>query len=298
MKYITLPKLTNPVSRFIFGTAIGPMSGGGGAEELLDAVFAESVNTFDTARVYGESERSLGSWIKSRGIRNRVNIITKGCHHDENGSRVTPDSLVADVELSLKSLGTDHIDLYLLHRDDMSSPPQPMIDALNSLQRQGKILCFGASNWTHTRIAEANAYAKATGQDGFCVSSPCFSAAKRVFDPWGGSVDISDDPAARQWYAENKMPVLAYSGLARGYLSGRLKSGQSFAEVFGRGGPTEYDCPENTYRLRALEREAEVAGQTVAQAAVAWLLRQEMTVCPIISPTRLEHVRSAAAVFD
>ena len=298
MKYIDLPKLCNPVSRFIFGTAIGPMSGGRGAETLLDAVFAEGVNTFDTARVYGESERCLGKWIKGRGLRDKVNIITKGCHHDENGSRVSPEHLIKDVETSLMSLDTDYIDIYLLHRDDISQPVEEMIDALCRLQRQGKILCFGASNWTHSRIAEANSYALSTAQSGFAVSSPGLSAVKRVFDPWGGSVDISGDEAAQEWYAANKMPVLAYSALARGYLSGRLSSGQSPAEVFGPGAPMEYDCPENTERLRSLEREAEENGITVAQAALLWLLRREMTVCPIISPTKPEHIKSAAAVFE
>ncbi|MCH5187953.1 MAG: aldo/keto reductase [Oscillospiraceae bacterium] len=298
MKYIDLPKLNNPVSRFIFGTAIGPMSGGRGAETLLDAVFAEGVNTFDTARVYGESERCLGKWIKDRGLRDKINIITKGCHHDENGSRVSPEHLIKDVETSLMSLGTDYIDLYLLHRDDISRPAEVMIDALCRLQQQGKILCFGASNWTHSRIAEANSYARDTQQEGFAVSSPGLSAAKRVFDPWGGSVDISGDSEAQEWYAANKIPVLAYSALARGYLSGRIKSGQSPIAVFGPGAPMEYDCAENTERLKKLEREAEENGITVAQAALLWLLRREMTVCPIISPTKADHIRSAAAVFD
>ena len=298
MKYIDLQKLNNPVSRIIFGTSIGPMCDGRGAEDVLDAVYAEGVNTFDTARVYGESERCLGKWIKDRGVRDKVNIITKGCHHDENGSRVTPEHLIRDIETSLMSLGTDYIDIYLLHRDDVSQPADAVIDALNRLQRQGKILCFGASNWTHSRIAEANSYARDTLQNGFTVSSPGFSAAKRIFDPWGGSVDISGDGEAQEWYAANKMPVLAYSALARGYLSGKLSSGQNLTDVFGPGAPLEYDCPENTEQLRKLEREAAENGITIAQAALLWLLRGQMTVCPIISPTKPEHISSAAAVFD
>ena len=285
MKYIELPGSAKPVSRLIFGTSIGLMSNGGNADELLDAVWAEGVNTFDTARVYGESERVMGQWVKSRRIRDKVNIITKGCHHDEKGSRATPEELVKDVDASLKCLGTDYIDIYLLHRDDMSRPVEPMIDALNELRRQGKILRFGASNWTHGRIAEANSYAAASGQEGFSLSSPGFSAVKRIFDPWGGSVDISDDIAAQEWYAENGLPVLAYSALARGYLSGKTV-------------PPEYDCPENAQRLKALELEAEQKGITVAQAAILWLLCRKMCVCPIISPTKLNHIRSAAAVFE
>lgn len=298
MKYIDLPGPINPVSRFIYGTAIKPMTEGDNADTILDAVLAEGVNAFDTARVYGESEKCLGKWIKSQGIRSKINILTKGCHHDENGSRVTPGSLVKDVETSLKSLDTDYIDIYLLHRDDITKPVEPIIDTLNDLLKQGKILCFGASNWTHRRIAEANRYAADSGQTGFCVSSPGFSAAKRIFDPWGGSVDISDDQEAQRWYTDNNMPVLAYSSLARGYLSGKLKSGHSLPHVFGHGAPMEYDCPENTERLKELELEAEEKGITVAQAAIIWLLKQEMTVCPIISPTTPQHIKSIAEAFD
>ena len=168
----------------------------------------------------------LGQWIQSRNIRHKVNIITKGCHHDDNGKRVTPKDLFADANTSLAELNTDYIDLYLLHRDDESKPVSDIIEALNELQAQGNILSFGASNWTHTRIAEANEYAKKHGLNGFSVSSPCFSVAKRIFDPWGGSVDISgnENKYAREWYVENNIPVIAYSSLARSFLSGKFKS--------------------------------------------------------------------------
>lgn len=286
MKYIDIQGLANPVSKFIFGTAIAPMTDGTGGANILDAAFAEGVNTFDTARVYGQSEKVLGQWIRDRGLRHKVNIITKGCHHDEKGSRVTPGHLIYDVDMSLKSLGTDYIDIYLLHRDDPTRPVEPMIDGLNELQRQGKILSFGVSNWTHSRIAEANDYARANNSEGFRVSSPGLSAVRRIFDPWGGSVDISDNREAQDWYMENKMPVLAYSALARGYLSGR------------RTAAAEYNCPENAETLKMLEREAGERGITTAQAAIMWLLKLEMTVCPIMSPTKPDHIKSAAAAFD
>ncbi|MCH5185345.1 MAG: aldo/keto reductase [Oscillospiraceae bacterium] len=236
MKYIDLPGTKNPISRLIFGTAINTMISGNNADCILDAAFDNGINTFDTARVYGMSERVLGNRIRSRNIRDKVNIITKGCHHNNNGKRVTPRDLFSDVEASLNELGTDYIDLYLLHRDDESKPVSDIIESLNELQIQGKILTFGASNWTHTRIAEANDYAKKHNLNGFSVSSPCFSAAKRVFDPWGGSVDISGDEnkPARDMYIENNMPVIAYSSLARGFLSGKFKSDGSkgFKDVF------------------------------------------------------------------
>ena len=292
MRYINLPELKNPISRLIFGTAIDAMISGNNTDSLLDVVFNDGINTFDTARVYGMSERVLGKWIQSRNIRDKVNIITKGCHHDNERKRVTPKDLFSDVYTSLHELNTDYIDLYLLHRDDESRPVSDIIDALNELQTQGKILAFGASNWKHTRIAEANEYAKKHGLNGFSVSSPCFSVAKRIFDPWGGSVDISGDEnkPAREWYIENNMPVIAYSSLARGFLSGKFKSYDS--KVFGENLPIEYDCPENIALLKRIEDVSSNRGITVAQTALAWLMNHKMNVCAILSPTQYHHIKS------
>ena len=302
MNYINLPELKNPISRLVFGTAIDAMISGNSADNILDTVFDSGINTFDTARVYGMSERVLGEWIQSRNIRNKVNIITKGCHHDDNGKRVTPKDLFADVDVSLTELNTDYIDLYLLHRDDESKPVSDIIEALNELQTQGKILVFGASNWTHARIAEANDYAKRHGLNGFSASSPCFSAIKRVFDPWGGSVDISGDEnkSAREWYIENNMPVIAYSSLARGFLSGKYKSGtgRSFKDIFGENAPVEYDCPENIALLKRIEDVSNNRGITVAQTALAWLMSHKMNICAILSPTSYYHIKSDIDAVD
>ncbi|MCH5210163.1 MAG: aldo/keto reductase [Oscillospiraceae bacterium] len=302
MKYINLPKLKNPISRLVFGTAIDTMTSGNNAGGVLDTVFDNGINTFDIARVYGMSERVLGEWIRSRNIRDKVNIITKGCHHDNERKRMTPKDLFADVDTSLHELNTDYIDLYLLHRDDESKPVSDIIEALNELQAQGKILTFGASNWTHIRIVEATDYAKKHGLNGFSVSSPCFSAAKRVFDPWGGSVDISGDEnkSAREWYIENNMPVIAYSSLARGFLSGKFKSydNKSFEDVFGANAPVEYDCPENIALLKRIEDVSNDRGITVAQTALAWLMNHKMNVCAILSPTQYHHIKSDMDAVD
>ena len=292
MKYINLPELKNPISRLILGTAIDDMISGNNADDILDAAFDNGINAFDTARVYGMSERVLGEWMQSRRIRNKVNIITKGCHHDDNGKRLTPKDLFKDIDTSLDELNTDYIDLYLLHRDDETKPVSDIIEALNELQSQGKILAFGVSNWKHTRIAEANDYAKKHGLNGFSVSSPCFSAAKRILDPWGGSVDISgaENKSAREWYIENNMPVIAYSSLARGFLSGKYKSYDT--KVFSENVPVEYNCTENITLLKRIEDVSNNRGITVAQTTLSWLMNHKMNVCAILSPTQYHHIKS------
>ena len=159
-RYGKIPGLEKPVSRMIFGTAIGPMIEGKNADELLDAAFAKGIHTFDTARGYGRAEESLGGWMKRRDNREQVVVISKCGNCDSDGS-VCVNRKVIETELaeSLQALQTDYIDIYLLHRDDPKTPVSEMIDALNELQKEGKIKVFGVSNWAHERIEEANRYA-------------------------------------------------------------------------------------------------------------------------------------------
>ena len=183
-----------PVTRLFFGTAMGPMLEGKVVDELLDEMFSLGVNAFDTARGYQGAEKSLGHWIWQRGNRDQVVILSK-CGNVGPLGHVKVNRHVIEKELSesLKALGTDYIDIYLLHRDDPKTPVGEVIEALNEAQEQGKIRVFGVSNWTHERIVEANAYAKEHGLHGFSVSSPNFGLARQMKDPWGGDcVTISE----------------------------------------------------------------------------------------------------------
>lgn len=188
------------LSRIVYGCASDAMLAGIDVSDLLDHVLDMGVNVFDTAENYGLSECSLGNWVKSRGNRNRVHIITKGCHPYER-DRVTPEDLRQDAEKSLQRLQMDYIDTYFLHRDDISQPVGPLVEELNELHKEGKIGRFGGSNWTAARIQEANAYAHAHGLLPFTVSSPHFGIAVQVEDPFGGSsgcVNISGEKGQRK----------------------------------------------------------------------------------------------------
>ena len=108
---------------------------------LLDQVYELGGNTLDTAHVYagGQSERIIGNWLQARNLREKMVIITKGGAHSEDRRRMTPFDITADLFDSLARLKTDHIDLYLLHRDDPNLPVEPIINALNEHQQAGRI---------------------------------------------------------------------------------------------------------------------------------------------------------------
>ena len=175
--------------------------------DLLDTVFEAGINTFDCGHIYGggDCERVLGRWIEDRGVRKEVVILTKGCHNNADRRRVTPFDISADLYDSLARLRTDHLDLYLLHRDDPRKAVGPIVDTLNHYIQDGRIGVIGGSNWSHDRIRKANIYAEANGLQPFGVSSPNFSLADQAEPPWAECISISgaDGEEARAWYQEN-----------------------------------------------------------------------------------------------
>lgn len=289
MEYRTIADVKRPVSRIVFGTAIPAMMRGENVNKLLDAVFAAGVNTFDLARAYGLAERSFGEWMAAKNNRNKVIILTKGAHPlaDSSLPRVTPEAIKEDIKTSLKMLKTDFIDIYMLHRDDPKVPVGPLVETLNELREAGKIGVFGGSNWNYSRIDAANEYAYAHDMFGFDVSSPGYSLAERIEDPWGGGcIDLSGEKqkGERAWYQGKGIEVFAYSGLAHGFFSGKFtsESPERAKKVLDEFAVKGYCCPENFKRLKRTEELARKKNATVPQIALAWLLGQPiqpMAVC-------------------
>jgi aryl-alcohol dehydrogenase-like predicted oxidoreductase len=297
MKYTTIPYVDKKVSRIFYGTAGEPFASGGDGNALLDAIFALGVNAFDTARVYGGSEESIGKWIEARGNRDQIVLLSKCAHPMPDGTkRVNEQAIRSDFATSSKYLKTDFIDIYLLHRDDPSVEVGPIVEVLNAMHAEGKIGAFGGSNWTYQRVEEANEYAYAHNLIPFTVSSPNFGLADQIADLWGGgSVSISGPSGAeaRAWYQEHEMPIIAYSSLARGLFSGRVKSDhpERAGEAMDSYSMKGYACPENFLRLRRCEELAEQKQCTVPQIAMAWIFGQQVKTCAVVSTTKASRMQ-------
>lgn len=294
--YVKIPGIELPVPRIFFGTAIMPMLMGKNVEALLDAMMSCGIYAFDCARGYGGAEKSLGEWIQERNNRDRVVILTK-CGNVSMGGKVCVNRAVIEEELaeSLKTLHTGYIDIYLLHRDDPNTPVSEIIDCLNEAKKQGKIKVFGVSNWTHERIEEANAYAKEHNLEGVSVSSPNFGLAEQVTDPWGGGCVTVSGPSnkeARNWYAANQMPLIAYSSLGRGFFSGKFKSGDysGAKKVLDSAGQKGYLCKANMERLRRAEELADQKGCGVSGIAFQYIFSSAMNVFAVVSTTSPERM--------
>lgn len=291
-----IPGLNKPVSRILLGTTGRDFSGGEPPLEILDAAFELGVRTLDTARGYTGAEKTLGKWIQSRGNRDQLVILTKCCHPGPFGKkRVSSEWMKKELDRSLRDLQTDYADILLLHRDDPDVEVAELVEAFNELKAKGKIKAFGASNWTHQRIEQANEYAFKKGLTPFSVSSPHFGLAEQVEDPWGGgcvTITGSENAPARNWYRENQMPVVAYSSLGRGLFSGRLHSdAANVSEVLDAPARKGYFCPQNLQRLKRCEEMAEKYHATVPQIALSWLFHQELNTFAVVSTSSVERLR-------
>jgi len=304
MHYSQIPGVTKPVARLIQGTVMIGSDKLDYSFGLLDDILALGGNTFDAAHVYGngDNERTLGRWIEARGVRDQVVIITKGAHHNQDRQRVTPFDITADVHDSLARLRTEYIDLYLLHRDNPEVPVGPIIEVLNEHLAAGRIHAFGGSNWSHHRIAEANAYAAAHGLTPFAVSSPHFSLAIQFKEPWANCVTLTGaaNAEARAYYQQHNIPLLTWSSLAGGFFSGRFQPDNldTFTAYLDRLCVESYCYPENFARLERTRQLAAQRGVTLAQVAMAYVLAQPFSVFPLVGCANGAEYAANAAAFD
>lgn len=296
MQYGNVPGISKPISRLVQGTIMVSSKEEERSFKLLDDIFAMGCTTFDTANVYGggDNERTVGKWVNSRGLREQVVIIGKGAHPMNGVKRVTPGDINADVAESLDRFQFDYMDLYLLHRDDPDVPVGPIIEVLNEHLREGRIHAFGGSNWSHTRLQEANDYAAAHGLTPFVASSPNFSLARQDKAPWDGCISISYNEDALAYYKQNQMPIFSWSSLAGGFFSGRFHRDNldTFTDYFDALCVTSYCTEDNFQRLDRVQEVVKQTGLSIPQVATAYLMNQTLNLFGLVGCNTKEEFQA------
>lgn len=288
MEYLTIPGVRQPVSRLIKGTDYFFHDTYEKAATNLDAFLAIGGNTLDTAKVYcgGQSEEVIGRYIKDRGNRDQLIILTKGAHPEEDIPRVTPEAIAVDLNNSFERIQVDYIDMYALHRDDPNVPVGPIIEALNKPIQSGTVGAIGVSNWSWQRIQEANDYAAAHGLVGFTFNSPNLSLAKANEPFWAGCV--SADEADCAWHEQTQLPLLSWSSQARGFFTGRFSpEDRSNADVV-----RVFYSDDNWERLNRAKQMAAEKNVTMIQIALAYVLNQPFPTCALIGAQSQEELTS------
>ncbi|HEY8206920.1 MAG TPA: aldo/keto reductase [Myxococcaceae bacterium] len=307
MRLQTLNGLPKPLPRLIVGTASlgsplpGPLASGKTQDALrhLDGLLELGCTAFETAAMYmaGGTERALGEWIRSRRVAGRVTVITKGGHPNLvlGTSRLSPKALADDLHGSLRRLGLERIDLYLLHRDDPRAPVGPIVGALAGFQREGKIAAYGMSNWSPQRLQDALVSANARGLPPLAAGSPHFSLFDWVSPPWAGCFSAAgpDGRETRALHEQKQLPLLAWSPLGRGFLSKRIVPGMrpGLLELEARLCLRTYGSDANFARRDRLESLAKQRGVSPAQLALAYVLQQPFPSFAIVAASTAAKMR-------
>ncbi len=275
----------------------GWMWGGAQESDAIHAIHAAidaGVNLVDTAAVYGfgRSEEIVGRAIADR--RDKVVLATK-CglvwdreagefHFDSEGKRIfkylAPESIRFEIERSLARLGVDYIDLYQTHWQEVTTPIVDTMGVLMELKDEGKIRAIGVSNAT---AAQMDAYRDVGQLD---TDQESFSMLDRA---------ISNDQLP--YCHKHDIAVLAYSPMARGLLSGKVKPERTFAEGDHRADHAWFTEAHRKRVLAMLERARPVAdkhGIDFAQLAVAWVLAQTGITHALVGARNAEQAHTNA----
>ncbi|ESZ74519.1 aldo/keto reductase [Mesorhizobium sp. L103C105A0] len=280
----------------------GWMWGGTDEAQSIDTIRAsidEGVSLIDTAPAYGKglSEEIVGKAIKGR--RDKVVLATKlglvwhtkkGNHFfDYDGAPVHrylgADSVVYEVEQSLRRLGTDHIDHYITHWQDPTTPVTETMEALDRLKTQGKIRSIGASN---VSVADVKAYLAAGQLD--AVQQEYSMVAR----------DMEQD--LLPFCAGNNVSVLSYSSLALGLLSGKIGPDRVFTGDDQRKDNPRFSLANRrkvAALMEAIRPSAEAHGASEAQVVIAWTLQQPgitFSLCGARSPQQARENAQAGRI--
>ena len=293
MEYRALGDSELRVSEICLGTwtTFGGSLDEGAAIALVDAAFGQGINFFDTANVYsqGGSEEVLGRALAGRPRASFV-VATKVYGEMPNGDRgLSRDQVLKQVDESLRRLQLDHVDLYQCHSWDEDVPLEETLGALTEVVEAGKARFVGVSNWSGEQIRRGVELAREHGFAKIVSSQPEYSLVHR--EPEENVIPVS---------REHGISQIVYSPLAQGTLTGKYRPGESLGEdtraaTRRDGSIWDYMAADSLARVQRLRPIANGLGLTMAQLALAWILREPNVASAIVGASRPEQLQENAA---
>jgi aryl-alcohol dehydrogenase-like predicted oxidoreductase len=297
MKKIHLGKSGIEVSALCLGTDLfGSSREQSASFQLLD-FFRDRGGTFvDTANFYaswlegfegGESETTIGAWMKQCHARDQMVIASKlafdypGCPGGLSATQIE-----RECEKSLRRLQTDRIDLYYSHRDDRATRLEETMEAFDRLVSSGKVRAIGASNLTVWRIAQANLLSQMKGWAGYTAVEQRYTYLRpRFAADFGPQIFINED--LKDYARASGIALIGYSILLRGaYLKG------------AKNLPPQFSGPDADRRMEALSAVSGELGASLNQVILAWLRQSDPPILPIIAGSRTEQLADSIAALD
>jgi len=251
------------------------------------------LNFFDTANVYsdGTSEEILGRALRDFARRDEVVIATKvhgRMRPGPNGAGLSRKAILSEIDASLKRLGTDHVDLYQIHRWDAATPIEETMEALHDVVKAGKARYLGASSMYAWQFAKAQQAAQQQGWTPFVSMQNYVNLLYR-----------EEEREMLPLCRDQGVAVIPWSPLARGRLTRPFDTttARTETDAFGR---TLYAHTADADRrvVEAVQRVATRLGVPMARVALAWVLRKPGVNAPIIGATRLDQLDKAVAALS
>ncbi len=256
---------------------------------IMDRALEHGINFIDTADVYGQdglSERVIGAWFEKTGRRDEVVLATKfrfvmGTGPNRSGG--SRHRIVRTVEDSLRRLKTDRIDLYQIHMQDLDTPIEETLRALDDLVRAGKVLYIGSSNYAAVRLADALWTSKVQGLERFVSAQMQYSLITR-------DIEREHIPLC----LEHGVSTLPWSPLAAGFLTGKYRKDQPAPDgtrlAQWKDRLKRFDDERNWRILAAIDAVCEQTGTQPSQIALAWLLHKPTVASVIFGARTLEQL--------
>jgi 1-deoxyxylulose-5-phosphate synthase len=246
---------------------------------LMDAAWEAGIDHFDTADAYGggRSERMIGSWMLTRGVRPAITTKTFNPMSAGGDHGVAPARVFRQLDSSLDRLGTESVELYLAHEFDPDVPIGETLGALESLRGEGRIGAYGVSNFNASQLAMA--LAAGTPQ---AIQNEYSLLAR------------ADEADLLPLCEREQVAYLVFSPLAGGWLTGKYRRGEPFpagSRMTQRPDPYAAFVSDGTFdRLERLSALAREYGRSLAGLALAWLLADERVSQVVVGPGRPEHL--------
>jgi aryl-alcohol dehydrogenase-like predicted oxidoreductase len=260
---------------------------------IIKKALEMGINFFDTANSYagGTSEEIVGRALKDYANRDEVVIATKvffPTHEGPNIGGLSRKAIMSEIDNSLKRLGTDYIDLYVIHRWDYHTPIEETMEALNDVVKSGKARYLGASSMMAWQFMKANYIAEKNGWSKFVSMQNHYNLLYR-----------EEEREMLPLCKEEGIGVTPYSPLASGRLTRdwAVKTKRSETDQIQKA---KYDATADADRL-VVERVAIIAeklGVPRVQVALAWLLQKEPVTAPIIGATKMSHLEDSVAALS
>ncbi|WP_454191148.1 aldo/keto reductase [Paenibacillus sp. Marseille-Q7038] len=255
---------------------------------IIKKALDKGINFFDTANWYslGKSEEFLGRALKDYANRDEIVLATKvwgRMHEGPNGAGLSRKAIMSEIDKSLKRLGTDYVDLYIIHRWDYNTPIEETMEALHDVVKAGKVRYIGASAMFAWQFQKALHVAEKNGWTKFVSMQNHLNLIYR-----------EEEREMLPLCKEEKIGVTPYSPLASGRLT-RDWSETTLRSETDQIQKSKYDGTMDADRI-VVERVASIAeklGVPRTQIALAWLLQKETITSPIIGATKISHLEVA-----